>query len=73
MLLFTTLCIEESFFPHVDHVQINTTLQIVCDHVSFFLTVCDYFFHSRAALKHHLNWSQPHPKRTGSLRLPKRF
>ena len=51
-LLFTKLRIEESLFPHMDQVQFNTTLQIVCDYVSFFLTVCGYFFHSRAPLKH---------------------
>ena len=44
MLLFTKLHIEESLFPHMDHVQLNRTLQIVCDYVSFFLTDCDYLF-----------------------------
>lgn len=71
MLLFTTLRIEESLFPHMDHVQFNTTLQIVCDYVSFFLTVCDYFFHSRAALKHQTGPSLT--LRTGSPGLSKRF
>ena len=32
MLLITTLHIEESLFPHMDHVQFNKTLQIVCDY-----------------------------------------